>query len=658
MKISPQWQTPSTEPVGPPVTEGDTINRALSVISVGEDIFPYVEYLTVPLNVAGSVVEQVWVNGVLLPSSRISPSGRNIILDLASLNLSGSVTVRVQAATPEITLLRGTLPPGLSLQNGAIVGLVNNLSGLDDLVFRFTLRAKYANVVRDRVFTMNGVAVSNPSVWVINSLPPSQPDGVLGISFHNMGAFDRAAPFQRSLESEDPDGIPAPPEILSHGLNSTLINDGLPPGLKLVGNTIRGNIDPACPPGRYMFRIGFVGQTTSRVYCEIRVNNALAQNATNPVSITWMTPKVIGTLHEGYPSDLAVVARHITPVQYSLAPGSLPLPPGLILLPNGQIRGVAPHVDRDSTFRIRVRATAKNIYDDREFEVVVHNRYNSDAILDVRFRMSLSESSIATPIYAATISDSDVFRGGDNNFGLQASPSIYLVKGLKPVDLAIAMQGDGSQGVISNDYHGTVKLSLGWHAYAVCRDADQKIKYEVVYREVHDPLAKAGGFRFGTDTVVEEKVAWPQSPPGQVKYIYPRSLRNIRYDFIKDIGFATSDARVRLSGPTGVEGLPEWMMSRQVAEDPSSVPGFVPALVICYVRPGRGAAVAKLLNETEGLPEVGHTVRFDRYHLYEHSPTTETTFDEGTTFFDVTGFGRIVFDSEENLASGSTPAGN
>jgi hypothetical protein len=625
------------------------VNRLVETISVGHTVLNYADTIDIILNVQATEVQSVTVNSVALDGGRITRNGKKLSLNLAGLGLPDRITIEASGNRPDVVLLRGTLPPGLTISSGGrLQGMTGNMSGTEQITFRFTLRAKVAAEIRDRAFFINATPLDSPSTWVPGTFPDSVFDPLLGVSYRPLGTLDRAVGFSSSFSGTDPDGEPLAIEVLSNGLGTSIVNDGLPRGIVLKGTTLQGVIHPDNAPGRYVFRLGFVGQTADREYCEIRVSPVLSSLVTQPSSIDWVTPEgFLGELREGMASDLRVEATNTLPVQYSLSPSSLPLPAGLSLSANGQIRGTTKHVPRDTAYPFRVRAFSGDVYQEREFEIRVKNIYSGDDVMDIRFRASNAQATAWTSQYNGLIPENDVYRIGDINFGIQRTPTIYLIKGLSVSSLDVATSGNGVNGVVDNDYHGEVKLTLGRHVVAVCRDANQRVKYEVVYREILDPLKNAGGFRPG-DTVVEDRVAWPQSKPGQTKFIFPRSLRNIRYDMVKDIGFSTASSSLRyVTGPNGVEGLPEWMRSRQIANDPNSVMGYTPAMVVCFVAPGKGAALAESLNAAQGLYPVGYVLKFVRYVIFEQEIINETMFDGGETTFDAGGFGIISFDADQ-----------
>jgi hypothetical protein len=91
-----------------------------------------------------------------------------------------------------------------------------------------------------------------------------------------------------------------------------------------------------------------------------------------------------------------------------------------------------------------------------------------------------------------------------------------------------------------------------------------------------------------------------------------------------------------LPGPTGVEGMPLWMMSPQT-DDPASVIGYVPAIEVAYLQPGTGAALLSQFDTTliAGTANVedsflaGRLVPLDRYLL-----TTITASGSSSAFFE------------------------
>jgi hypothetical protein len=640
IKFSPVWVTLNRAPLNTsPVPEGAVYSFALSAEDVCTISVPFQNTLVFTTTSSTASVVSVSVNGTLLSESRIMRAGRQITLNLTGLT-SPSIAMIVMKRNTSLTysLLNGALPTGLSVtSSGLITGKVGNVPGSTVLTYNFTVRVTDGTNVEDREFSIDCLPVQTPTFFVLNSLPVPVNDIGLAITYYPLGSYKRAEPVGKTIEISDSDEVALPLEVRKTGLTGAFI-EGLPPGVKLLGRTIYGMIDPNALPGRYLFALGFVGQTVNSIICEILVEDPLSANVERPTIITWVTAEgFLGEMVEATASLFSVLAVHAAlPVTYTLAPGSLPLPAGLTLNGfTGAIFGQALHIDADTASWFTVRATAGDNHLDRNFAILVRSVYTDASILDIRYQLRTLDREAMVSRYQALVPVPNIYRPGDANFGVVTSPYIYLIKGLEPGDLQAAISGDGSRNIDGPDYHGRIDLILGPHKVAVARDVTGHVVYEVIYREIIDQQAGAGGFSFAQEEPLEEKVLWPESPPGNPIYIFPRSLRNARLDFIRALGFATTDPALKyLPGPSGVEAMPLWMRSQQVIGDPDSVPGFVPALPVAYMLPGTGSALLATLNNDPQLPNTGRLLSFDRYFLFAIRFSESTFFDTQTTTFD------------------------
>jgi hypothetical protein len=450
-----------------------------------------------------------------------------------------------------------------------------------------------------------------------------------------LGDLKRAESFFKTFEVTQPDGDEVL-EVLPSGVAATIPHfEGLPPGVRVEGSTLKGTISANAPAGRYIFVLGIAGQpsASARVRASIEVQNELAVYSERALATQWSTKSgFLGEVHEGYASSFGVQATG-EPI-YTLAPNSLPLPKGMrINSRTGDIEGIAPAVSEDTMYAFTVRATRLGNFADCNFTFRVRRLYTTSDVLDVRLKLRNRDQVPMVERYRDIVSNDILFRRSDPSFGMPAEPYIYLIKGLSPAPFREALKGDGSDAITkAKDYHGPLDLVLGKHKVAVVRDSLGVPIHEVVYRELHDHQAKAGGFSFTDDEVTEERVIHAQSR----KIVYATSLRNARLDLIRDCGFPTANPALhKRSGPGSAESLPTWMTSPQVANDPTSALGYIPALVVANTRLGAGEGLAATLNADAELAPAGRQIVLDRYYLYTVSYSTPTSFDGGETRFDV-----------------------
>lgn len=132
-----------------------------------------------------------------------------------------------------------------------------------------------------------------------------------------------------------------------------------------------------------------------------------------------------------------------------------------------------------------------------------------------------------------------------------------------------------------NINHYWRNLILGDIKSAVAKDNNGNILYEVVYVDVVDDLLNKNG------ASISKSIVWPVSIP-QIPVVdpvlYPNSLTNMK-EQISSIIFVTNDAEV----------LPKWMTTQQ---NNGSTLGYVPAVVLCYTKPGYSEAIAKNIQKT------------------------------------------------------------
>lgn len=638
IRFTPVWRTPGGQPLDTsPLLEGDAFSFQLLADNIASIAMPVADTVTIPLGISSASVSKVVVNGGTLDDARVQKMGASLILDLSGLSVSVTAFVDVWRSTSlDFTILYGELPPGLSLgSSGIISGIIDNVPYTQQTSYEFTVRTTNGTYVRDQSFTIRVIPVERESTWVTNGLPLITEDEDLNIDFYAFGSARRAEAFSYTLDVADEDDEIPQVVVKSNTLVGSF-QKTLPDGLQIIDNIIQGAVSPNATPGRYLFKLGFPNQTSNTIYGEIIVLDVLVAAVPTGV-VGWATEAgSLGDIPETYPCDLGVKATGAENVAYSLAPGSLPLPSGIRLnAATGDLEGFMPAVITDTTYRFTVRATAGGNHVDREFSLRITNKFTSP-VLDIRLRMATVEARNMVVRYRTLVSNSKQFRPGDSNFGVPREPFIYLLKGVSGnLDEATATPSDSIGG---SNYHGKISLLLGQHKWAAVRDAADNVVYEVIYRDIIDPLANAGGFVVNSDIPIEEKVVYPQSNPNNIKYIYPRSIRNARYDLVKDLGFAVADVtKQRKVGPDGGEALPRWMTSPQSPNTPTSVLGFIPALVVAYVKTGMANALVTTLNADSNLPVVGRVLIFDKYHVFEAQQSAATIFDEDTTTFDGDG---------------------
>lgn len=572
--------------------------------------------------------------------------------DIRFAPLTGAASLEVWLL-PDLTfsLLNGTLPVGLSVDqtSGRIHGTVGNITEIGTITHTFTIRAATSDKVRDRSFTIDAQGVDYAAFFNLESFPPITYDPQTFIPYRKLAELDRADALSYTLDIVDNDGGLPPISVKrATGLPQGFpIYGGLPPGLAIVGHHIQGVVSASADAGRYVFEIHIDDPTSpSSMMCMIEIRDQTDGEVQIVPQIMWQTPPgLLATMHSGEPAYMQVSAKVIATSEatYELAPASAPLPPGLSLNSvTGEIFGKVEDHLTDRSYSFVLRARSDELFVDQLMRIDVRAMYSSLLRHDLSLRMRVLERLEFVEGYKNVIPDSLLFRPDDSNYGLDLSCKVYLIHGLDGTgDLEAAVRGDNNPAVSTKDYHSRFSLVLGEHRSAVARDENGNVIYEVIFRELYDRQNGAGGFLNGFDTPIEDRVVWAQSPIGEpTKYVYPNSLRNIRYDLVKDIGFATTDQQKRyLIGPGSIEGKPLWMKSEQVLGDQSSVIDYTAAIVVAYVVPGASAEVlARLKRNATRLVNNGRMYMFDAYYLAKGITIPGTLFSDNTTFSDMTVF--------------------
>lgn len=651
--FSPVWITPSGTILD--VVEGDAINASvkgvMTTTMTGAEVSYFGSLRVVSISPEHQV-EAVLVNG------KSATFARDI--DVLSITdpLKNTDIVEIRLTTPLVYSLNyGVLPPGLMLSSdGKITGTLGVLPNAKIGVvqnYPIGLRIRtIEGVYRDRRFVIRATPTTesedNPD-WV----DPAPQSGVQSI-----GVYTRGSPISYAIQTTAPNGVPG--NLIETSSDETTDENfsGLPAGVTLHPNgVVSGIIDPTTKTGTHHFAAVLRNARGEEIGMR-----KFSMNVTSPSGpleplrfVRWRTPAgSVGTFYEGEACPVGIRAYSTTgeAVTYSVAPNTK-LPDGIsINSASGDLEGVFSHVSAISEITFVARATVGATFVDREFSITVLPRYNSSGAVNVSFRLRRKESIPLIADYEPLIPAEDFFRPDDPNFGELKEPAIYVVGGLRKSDSANMAEGPDldqypepveyvAAAVRNSKFGGPVKLRLGGHKIALAK-VGSTVVYEVLYREVIDPLEHAGGFRLNSrGEPVRELLPHPQSS----RYLYPESIQNLRYDLALQVGFDAFDPTQNMKlGINGPENLPMWMKSPQVGERASSIIGFVPAMVVAYLKPGAGQrALDKLSLRTTDEPHPlddanplakNHEVSFDQYYLSYDSLSDPTVFDGGRTTFD------------------------
>ena len=447
----------------------------------------------------------------------------------------------------------------------------------------------------------------------------------------------------------------------------------LPPGMSLDTESgwVTGNL-PAITDIKkeYKFTVRVTKRSAPEYYSEkeFTLNLVIDSNITP----TWITPTKLGTVISGEPSRLYVeaVSDQLESFTYRIKSGvTNGLPQGLQLETDGTISGVPSFAsfsnDNNTTtydkkkttwdkeFKITIQAinAAGSVRAEREFTILVENEnykpYENVYLVN-------QPTSAERDKWLDIVNNRDniphefVYRPNDPFFGVQHNPKILLAHGLNPKVSSEYMK------VLQKNFY---KLDFNFGpiktAKAIDPDTD-KVVYEVVYSEVVDRNTEyspiTGKMIPGNVAITANSATTISnySAPltvdeitkgntnlitGDVKNktkLFPSGLEIMRKSIIDGIG--QLDSRV----------LPLWM---RTAQSDGNVLGYVPAVVLCYTKPGKSAQVKYYLDQDTEVDLRKNTFTVDRL-LWDNSrsknfnkttqtwnKTPETTFDsDGTTF--------------------------
>jgi hypothetical protein len=372
-------------------------------------------------------------------------------------------------------------------------------------------------------------------------------------------------------------------------------------------------------------------------------------------AIEWISDSDRGVIKPNQPSNLNVEAKNKInnkDLFYEMIDGKLP--PGLEFLPNGLIKGKVKQFGDDTGPGLT------RFYDivnsQRDFDVVFDNEETSfDKIF--RFQIKARDSAAAAEnikdfsitvvaenaktfanIYITAlqakekrlqwfnfITNSDIFdpndiyRSGDPNFGVQTELKMLVFGGIESREAVKFVQAMSRNHQRKRMLFGDVKVAKAKNPQT------QETVYEVVYIDVVDDLEiKRNGIEISTSQEIqlsdsiESKVLVsydaikidsdiPFVSDSDHQRIFPNSIRNMR-------------RRVKQVGDRDREFLPQWM--RSIQDFANYELGYQKALVLCYAKPGRAAAIisrikANTTTATRGLYEINFQYQIGDSVLYK-----------------------------------------
>jgi len=227
----------------------------------------------------------------------------------------------------------------------------------------------------------------------------------------------------------------------------------------------------------------------------------------------------------------------------------------------------------------------------REFTFTVKNNYSAEYI-NVSLPLSGKDRlEWITWNNSTLISDSDIYRITDANFGRIVDPTIYISGGLVISDPSSPVNGFVTR---MGSHHRRIRLFMDELQIVEIQDEDRE---NTIYEALIVPLVDPGAGQ-------SYSVTYPHQTTPRIDTISPATIQNMRRDLRTNIGYVR---------PDNGEILPQWMYAQRVVGG-TMYYGYQPALVVAYLKAGTGSRVlasitARGLNTTFD----GREVDIDRY---------------------------------------------
>jgi hypothetical protein len=447
---------------------------------------------------------------------------------------------------------------------------------------------------------------------------------------------------------------------LQSDLEYSLQSGALPSGLTLNGNNgeISGTLQrQTAVETDYTFtiRANRVVSTGINVFTDQTFTMKVIGDI--DIGIAFTTPSNAGTLTAGINSMLSIeaVAEETNRVlNYSVTAGSLPT--GITLSPQGNLIGTIDKDDfTDSTTSFTFTVTVSDQYQEtattKEFTLNVDIPFTT---IEYGSMTGQATSLIDQNIFYNLAQDPNInssqyiYRGEDSNFGMKSKPEILMMAGLEAQTLTTFQNQMEQNHSPKTIYFGDVKT-------AVAKE-NGKTKYEVVYLDLTDKMVNNDGIAVSNSINVRTDVQKPMLGPraGTTEItadtdVYEVTHRSglafstsgskLRYanqlsadlDFMSKLypnALANMRSRMKSLGHKEWTHLPLWM--RTIQSGDSAPLGWVPAVVICFCKPGTGALLKKRIND-KGLIFRNIDFIIDRYKVTKSKVTPARFIGDGST---------------------------
>jgi hypothetical protein len=545
-----------------------------------------------------------------------------------------------RSSQPDISIISGSLPPGLTITaDGLISGVVIPNPGINALAGYSRDGQGYDQYAFD--FSQQSVSYNYEFTLQVTDGQTSalRTFSIFVLSTNIFNASTTEITADNTIFTADVSSIPSPIVLNPQGSIGTARNDNFyayqffaeivtgdqlnfsivnaPPGLELDPDTgwLFGYIpNLGLTELTYNFTV-FAFSTVTAGLISAPYNYSITFIGPISTSIVWLTDSNLGVIANGSTSRLYVeaVATSGLVLQYQLASGTdSQLPQGLTLLPNGLIVGRVSFntfaldlgtttfdqgtTTFDMTFTFTVNAFSVNGFISvfKTFTIVVDRVYNEpynnlyiECMPPRDDRLLISNLLQNQQIFPNNL----LYRPDDPNFGLSTGPVYRHAYGLRAATLDAYVESLELNHYWKNLVLGNIKT-----ARALDPVTGETI-YEVVYSEVIDNLVNPEGV--SVSKIVP--LAYPIDPNTlqEIDVVYPNPFTAMRDQVIDTVGQVSNV-------------LPEWMLTEQ---SDGTILGFRPAWIIAYTIPGAAGQIA--YNITSAIGTDLNLVDFeaDRYEL-------------------------------------------
>ena len=469
----------------------------------------------------------------------------------------------------------------------------------------------------------------------------------------NLGTFRHDNSVVIKIDIEDFDSLQA-------DLEYTLVQGSLPTGLSVNLNS--GEISGTLPKQAaveenfaFTIRANRVVSTGINVFTDQSFTMKVIGEI--DIGIAFSTDSTIGTLTADIPSTLSILAvaeQTDRVLNYSVTSGSLPT--GITLSPQGNLIGTIDKDDfTDSTTSFTFTVTASDQYQSaatsKEFTLNVDIPFttieygsmtgNATSLIDQNIFYSIAQDpNINSSQY--------IYRGEDSNFGFKNKPEMLLMAGLQAQTLTDLQKQMEQNHAPKNMYFGDIKT-------AVAKE-NGVVKYEVVYIDMKDELVNKDGAAVAREINLRSVIAKPVIGPraGTTEITTDTDIYEVTHR--SGLAFSTSGSKVRFANqlsadldfvdkvyPNAIQNmrtrmkslghkewthLPLWMRTTQSGE--LAPLGWVPAVVICYCKPGTSALLKKRISD-KGLIFRNIDFIIDRYTVSKSKITPAKFTGDGST---------------------------